>query len=106
MTSAARKQQQRVQEGAKPLGPVCVQLALGGIESAFWSGLRNWMQLAIVVSFPAYATLPSGLFAYLLPHGALSLLQALIQDTATEEDLRRVDEHPEVLLDAPPLSSP
>ena len=52
------------------------QLALGGIESAFWSGLRNWMQLAIVVSFPAYATLPSGLFAYLLPHGALSLLQA------------------------------
>ena len=31
---------------------------------------------------------------------ASALLQALIQDTATEEDLRRVDEHPEVLLDA------
>ena len=37
---------------------------------------------------------------------ASALLQALIQYTATEEDLRRVDEHPEVLLDAPPLSSP
>ena len=31
---------------------------------------------------------------------ASALLQVLIQDTATEEDLRRVDEHPEVLLDA------
>ena len=31
---------------------------------------------------------------------AAALLQALLQDTATEEDLRRVDEHPEVLLDA------